>query len=163
MALAGVHLSAAEVAALFGLSERRVNQLKAAGILSVTKGKGFAVVEAVPAYIEFLRKDADRGKDAKARKEAALADQAELNLAKRRGEIVQAAGVAKLFADAAANVKARLRNLPPKLAKAVQGQSIARSEAQIREGIDEALEALANIDVQAVGVEGADAEVSPPD
>lgn len=161
MAEAQTLLSAAQLAKLLKLSERRVNQLKSAGILTAQK-EGFPLVENVQSYIEFLRKDDEKGRDAKARKETALAERAELDLAERRGDLIRVARVAKVVGDAAANAKARLRNLPGRLARAVQGKDIAGSEAIIRKGIDEALEAIANVDVQARPESaGEDSEVSP--
>lgn len=147
------YLKAAALADLFGLSERRVNQLKAEKVLVPIRDKGFPVIASVKAYVEFLRREDEKGRDAKARKESAFAEQAELNLAERRGELIPVAQVTKIVSDVAMNVKARLRNLPPRLAREVQDKDIASSEAVIREGIDEALQAIANVEVEATTTE----------
>lgn len=80
--------------------------------------------------------------EAKQRREAAQAELAELDLAERRGELMHVSDYEQLVGDAFARVRARLTNLPSRLAGVVVGcetiqEAQARVDPLVREAMDE--------------------------
>jgi phage terminase Nu1 subunit (DNA packaging protein) len=81
--------------------------------------------------------------EARRRKEAAQAAMIELDLAKRRGEVVEIEEVADAVGDDYANLRAKLLSLPTKLAPQVAGlEDLAKCKAIIEKGVHDALEEL---------------------
>jgi terminase small subunit / prophage DNA-packing protein len=81
--------------------------------------------------------------EARRRKLAAEAAMVELDLAKRRGEVIEIEEVAGVVGDDYANVRAKLLSLPTKLAPQLIGiEDPAECKALIERGVSEALEEL---------------------
>jgi hypothetical protein len=90
---------------------------------------------------------ADLGEDfqaARARREAAEADLAELKLAEQRGELVRAADVRAIYARRAAALRDGLRQIPARVASVVAAESDqARCHDVLQTEIDAVLSVLA--------------------
>jgi len=82
-------------------------------------------------------------RDAKLRRELAAAERAELDLGKRRGELVLADDVSRAVADAFAQVRTRLLSVPSRAKQRRPGLSVD-DVLVIEELIREALEELAD-------------------
>lgn len=80
--------------------------------------------------------------DAKARKLAAEAELAELELAKARGEVVAIGDAAKLIAEEYTAVRSKLLALPTKLAPLLNTDNTEATRALLARGIHEALDEL---------------------
>lgn len=81
--------------------------------------------------------------EARRRKVAAEAAMVELDLAKRRGEVIEIADVAGLVGEDYANLRAKLLSMPTKLAPIVATESdLAQCKALLERGVEEALEEL---------------------
>jgi hypothetical protein len=109
----------------------------------------------VRGYIRFLRdrainadvKEGEEG-DHKKRLMGARADIAEHEAKRLSGELVPVAHVARVWIDAAANVRARLLSIPQKTAPLVSVETdIERCHAVIETQIHEALSELAGVEV----------------
>lgn len=82
--------------------------------------------------------------EARARREAALAELAELDLAQRRGELVPADLIQRHWETLAANTRGKLLNLPGRLAASVMGcETLQEAERAAMMLVREALEELA--------------------
>lgn len=81
--------------------------------------------------------------EARRRKVSAEAAMMELDLSKRRGEVVEIADVAEMVGEDYANVRAKLLSLPAKLAPVLATESdIAACQGLLEAGISEALDEL---------------------
>jgi len=88
--------------------------------------------------------------EARRRKLAAEATMAELELAKRRGEVIEIDQVASVIGDDYANVRAKLLALSTKLAPQLVGvESLGECQQLIERGVTEALEELTADEVYA--------------
>jgi phage terminase Nu1 subunit (DNA packaging protein) len=94
--LTSAHADAATVAKFVGLTSKRVQQLHAENRIPAPDAAGlYPLAATVQRYIEFLRARADTGTitTAKRRKLEAQASIAEMELAKKRGELLDAKAV----------------------------------------------------------------------
>ena len=82
--------------------------------------------------------------EATRRKVAAQALLAELELKTREGALLDAAAVVKAWVAHGANIKAKLRNLPPRLAAACVGKSLVEAEAEALREVDAILTEIAD-------------------
>jgi hypothetical protein len=149
----------ATIAKLLELTERRVYQLAAQGVIPRTPQGRYELIPAVRGYIRFLRdrainadvKEGEEG-DHKKRLMGARADIAEHEAKRLSGELVPVAHVARVWIDAAANVRARLLSIPQKTAPLVSVEAdIERCHAVIETQIHEALSELAGVEVVSTG------------
>lgn len=106
-----------------------------------------------PAFNRFVREAAvadavERVKpadfeEARARKEAANAELAELDLAERRGQLVTREGARKAMASLCERVRARLVTLPPKVAPLVVGcDTVPQAQRELERAVEEVLAEL---------------------
>lgn len=96
-------------------------------------------------------KEAD---DVKLRKLLAETEMVELELAKKKGEVVELPLVERALSQAFADVQARLRNLPGRLAPQLLGETEERRFKDVMLGeIDEALEELSTLDLTGLDAE----------
>ena len=146
--------SATELAAVLGLSARRVRELAEAGVLK-RRGRGrYDAAEATRDYARHLREVAagraaatggDGGLDLveqRARLAAAQADRAELELAARRGQLVDAEQVKAGFVNMVTTAKTRLMGVPSKAKARIPTLTVRDIEA-LEDLITEALIAVA--------------------
>lgn len=149
-------LKQVEIAALLGLTERRIQQLHAEGLPRNGEGRGGVYVwPSVLAWwtdrISGSREGGDES--SKSRKEAAEADMAEMKRDALAGTLLDAEDVRTTWAEALANMRAKMLTMPSKGAVQMEdGQTLAEREAILQAVVDEALAELAGR-----GTGGADA------
>lgn len=145
----------ATIAKLLELTERRVYQLAAQGVIPRTPQGRYELIPAVRGYIRFLRdrainadvKEGEEG-DHKKRLMKARADIAEFEAERLSGELVPVAHVSKVWIDAAANMRSRLLAIPHKAAPVVAVEAdIDRCHGILETQIHEALSELAGVEV----------------
>lgn len=158
------------IAKLFNLTERRVQQLAAEGVIPKAAHGRYELVPAVQGYVKYLQ-ERSLGQQLpegqidyhaeKARKTRAEADIAEMDAAARRGELVEAAAVGATWATVFREVQANLLGqAPARIASLVIGE---REEGRIKSIVlaemREALDAAASTDAGALlggSVDGGD-------
>lgn len=152
--MAGIEISKADLAQYVGVSLTTITNWVRQGCPYVTKGaKGrawtFNSAEVMTWREEKIAQNAvgDTAsldiEEARRRKLAAEAAMVELDLAKRRGEVIEIEEVAGVVGDDYANVRAKLLSLPTKLAPQLIGiDDPAECQALIERGVAEALEEL---------------------
>lgn len=120
----------ADFGRLVNLSERRVHQLVLDGTLPQVAKARFEFGPTIRAYIASLKgKDGseDSGPDSvkghKVRLLAAQADQAELDLAKAKGEVAPVAEFERAQARMAAEVRANVMNVPARVVLSLLGET----------------------------------------
>lgn len=139
------------IAKLLLITERRVQQLTKDGVIPKAERGRYELAPAVQGYIRYLQ-DRNLKVDGaevidfnaeRARKLKAEADIAELEAAKKRGEIATIEQVQRSVENAFAEVRANMRNIPSRLVTQLIGETneVAMKEKMIDE-IDLALTAL---------------------
>lgn len=118
--------STREIAKIFGVSTRRVEQLKTEGIINgFGKPTKYELLPTVKAYIKHLsdkangreKKDNESAKiEAEARYKKAKAEMAELQLKELKGELHRATDVEEIMTDHVLMIRGMLIALPNKLA-----------------------------------------------
>jgi ADP-ribose pyrophosphatase YjhB (NUDIX family) len=150
----GAHeLSKREFAELFGISEKQIERFCQAGMPHRKKGRLVFIVmpQGRVWYHEHLvTKGEDRVRPTKRsesadRRAAAEAELAEIALAKARSELMPVADFERIVGGSYARVRARLINLPRRIAGAVLGaQTLQEAEARAEPIVREAMEELRN-------------------
>lgn len=143
------------LALMFGVTAMRVQQLASDGVV-VRKGRGqYLLIDSVRNYLAYSKgkpKNQHDGSDSeagrtyeahRARLTKAKADIAEIEADLKKGTTHDAAAVAAVWADMIGNARAKLLGLPTKLAGALDGLTITEREAIIKDGVNEALQELA--------------------
>lgn len=139
---------------LFDLTPRRVQQLTAEGVLVKTTRGLYDLVASVKGYVKYLRALAERGADRDpggwdVRRRRANAETAELELAQKRGEVVNLAEVMESDQRLATVVRSGMLAVPGKAAVIIPDKSTAaQRETIIRRLVDEALSALSQKSVK---------------
>jgi phage terminase Nu1 subunit (DNA packaging protein) len=129
------------IATLLDLSERRVQQLSAEGVIPKSERGRYELVPAVQGYVHFLR---DRNVNpgvvsldvARQRKTAAEAELAEIELAKARADVVAIDDVAKRWDAILSGVRTRMLALPSKVAPMVTHEN---DQGIVKECIEDAI------------------------
>ena len=153
MDLAGYRPTLSEVAALFGKSSRWLSDLRAKGELPED---GATLKEFVAAWTSLAagaggKKSIDAHK---ARHAAAKADQAEMEVAEMRRELLPRLQVNQAVQSAFARVRAKLLAMPAKSAPAIAAmKSVLPIQEKMTELVHEALAELASTDVDVRGDE----------
>lgn len=136
---------AAVIAKIFGVSTRRIEQLKAEGII---KGQGkptkYDLLPTIQAYIKYLSDKANgREKkekdarletdklDAEKRIKAAKAEVAEMELAELQGKLHRAEDVEAITTDHVLFLRSMLMAMPGKLAVDLAGDHTAAEQAEV--------------------------------
>lgn len=136
---------AAVIAKIFGVSTRRIEQLKAEGII---KGQGkptrYDLLPTIQAYIKYLSDKANgrekKEKDAKLetdkldaekRIKAAKAEVAEMELAELQGKLHRAEDVEAITTDHVLFLRSMLMAMPGKLAVDLAGDHTAAEQAEV--------------------------------
>lgn len=141
------------IARLFNLTPRRVQQLAKDGIIPKAARGEYALAPAVQGYVSFLQERAENpGSDSKislnaerARKTKAEADIAELEAAKRKGELIAADEVSEAWQVIMAEVRANLlHNVPVRVAAQAKAETDeSKIKALVKAEIADALRAMA--------------------
>jgi phage terminase Nu1 subunit (DNA packaging protein) len=154
-----------DLANLFGISERRVQQLVKEGLPRDGRGK-FDFVKAVKWYTRYLHAALERKavpigsgdskgyvgeREARIRQIRATADLKELELAEKRHEVVAVSDVERVLADLVLTTKGQIMALPFRLASDLVGEtSRVMVQAKLEKACKEALGFLA----KSVGKDG---------
>jgi len=143
------HLTQAQAAEIAGMSARRLRQLEQEGAGPPREagaypprqfGRWLLARNAVAAG----RLDANQEK---ARLDAARASLAELELAARRGELVEVTAVTALWVDEVARLRSRLLHLPSRVAPTLVGvEDLRVAEHALRDALIETLGAISAVD-----------------
>jgi len=143
-----------ELAAILGVSDRRIRQLKddfglfQHGSGSGNKIKKYCLEKCVPEYINYkLEAEAQGGTNADKEKEQAEHEKIKkkisiLKLRRLRGELHEAKDVEEFLTDMLVNFKNRLLSMPTKVAPLVQGEEdvniiVGILEKEVFESLDE--------------------------
>jgi hypothetical protein len=110
-----------ELAVYLDVSPRRVQQMVQEGVLPAPIGAEYDARACINRYIQSLRAQRDGGgtltlTDERTRLARASADEKELELAQRRGEIVETAWVVEAFGRIMETFRARMLAIPAKVA-----------------------------------------------
>lgn len=146
------------VAEWLDLSERRVQQMAAEGILPRADRGQYDLQACVKAYIHFLKsipgagssedQRIDYGKE-RARLVKYKADLTEMEAAQAKGELLQAEDVKNTWIEMVSHCRARLLALPTKLAPIVYAQkTLPEITAAIKQGVHEALAELSRTEIE---------------
>lgn len=156
---AAVILTAHDLGAIVGVSERRIRELRDQGVIPDNGQGRYILGEAVAAYCAHLRPSQGRaaaGGSAedldltveRARKAKEEADRLEMQNAQMRHQLLARADVDAAVTAAFARVRARLIGLAAKLAPILMTlQSAAEAQAAIREAINGVLRELSETTV----------------
>lgn len=148
--------SAEVLAKLLDITERRVRQLSAEGIIpKVSRGR-YEMIGAVRGYIRYLRElniqsdvgPADYGTQ-RARLVKARADLAEMEASQMRGDLLFAPDVTAAWTEIVALMRARLLVLPDKIAPVVhETTSINQAKDVIKKAVYEVLTEIAETEIE---------------
>lgn len=149
-----------DLAAIFGVTDRRIRQLTKDGILpQVGRGK-YVLGDAIQSYIKHLQervKEAAKSVDPKdlqkelTRLRKAQADKAELEVAEYQGKLHRAEDVEAEWTEMLSNFRAKMLALPTKLAPMLAMQDdIQEVQAMLKAGIYEALQELSEYDPERI-------------
>jgi phage terminase Nu1 subunit (DNA packaging protein) len=132
-----------QVASLLNLTPRRVQQLAKEGVIPKAERGRYQIAGCVRGYIAFLQKTAETAQaraaqpvfvdlqKERARKTAAEAELAEIEVAKARGEVVLVADYEAALGTVLDRLTARLRGLPVQLAAAgPEAEALAETEVE---------------------------------
>lgn len=136
-----------EIAAMFGVTARTITDWQEAGMpVAVHGGPGVPGEYDAPACIRWLIEREVRkvqGESPKDRLARLQGDQLEMDLAARRGKLIEAAAVEPMMRAAIVSARERIRNEPARIADMLEGKDKAEREAMLRGLFDEALMTLA--------------------
>ena len=145
------------ISKLLLLTPRRVNQLVNEGILPRAERGRYELVPVVQAYIKYLREKAVRGDisddyaNHRTRLLKARADMAEMEQAQLMDQLIPAADVEKAWGEVLAACRARLLNLPTKVAPEVfAADNLVHVKALLKQSVYEALNELSSVHVETV-------------
>lgn len=149
--------SAKILANLFGLTERRIEQLVKEGMPKERRGK-YDLLKCVRWYVRFLQTALEKKaipmgdgyvgeRDERIRLIRSNADLNEIELAKQRGQLVAIQDVEKAMTDLVLTTKARILAVAPRVAPDLVGlDSRVMAHAIVEKGLNEALIVLAKYD-----------------
>src|SRR5262245_11854775 len=158
-------VTVADLATLLVISERQIQRLVKQGVIPLAKNKQgqnlrarFVLGEAVPRYLEHLRDsvlvDANEEayQSARARRMQAAARQAELQLGRDSGELIQSDVVFREMATVMITVKKHVLAIPTRLARAMLGLTeFAKSYQLLDDACRGALREASKFDVRQLG------------
>ncbi len=135
-----------EIAAMFGVTARTITDWQEAGMpVAVQGGPGVPGEYDAPACIRWLVEREVRkvqGESPKDRLARLQGDQLEMDLAARRGKLIDAGAVEPMMRAAIVSARERIRNEPARIATALEGKDKVAREATLRELFDEVLTKL---------------------
>lgn len=136
-----------ELAAIFGVSSRTVQEWQAAGMpVEVFGGPGvsgeYDSVACIRWAVDRELKKVTGGETAKDRLARLQGDALEAKLAVDRGQLIAAAAVEPVMRAAIVTARERIRNEPARIAVLMEGKDRAEREALLRVLLDETLQKL---------------------
>lgn len=157
------------MARLLDLSERRIQQLSREGVIPKSERGRYDLIGSVRGYIRYLRDlamKADKGIPdygaERARLVKARADLTEMEATLKRGELIPVEQTQEAWIKVVSHLRARLLVLPDKLAPIVyESESISEAKSAIKQAVWEALEELAETEIQIDPAEWASAAEDP--
>lgn len=136
-----------EIAAMFGVTARTITDWQEAGMpVAVQGGPGVPGEYDAPACIRWMIEREVRkvqGESPKDRLARLQGDQLEMDLAERKGKLIEAAAVEPMMRAAIVSARERIRNAPAQIAAALEGRDKAERETLLRELLDDMLAKLA--------------------
>ena len=160
------------IARLLDLSTRRVQQLSKEGVIPRAERGRYEISASVRGYIAYLKeRSINPGvvsfDEVRARKTAAEAEMAEIDLKEKKGLLIATEEVARSWAEIIGACRSKLLSMPAKIAPVVAVEDIPAICKQIvEEQIEEALDELSKWvgsykpDVDADDPDGGDAEAA---
>lgn len=143
--------SAAVIAGLLGLSERRVRQLRDSGVVKEVRPGLYALRESVQGYIAYIKNSGTAGDGSvdynteRAKLVKAKRQNAEYDLKLREGQLHEAKDVELVMKNMLVSFKARLSAIPAKLSPVLAARSDAVEIFDIiKAEIDDALNELSD-------------------
>ena len=138
-----------ELAQIFGVSQRRIQEFVQLGILAKQKRGQYSLRGCTKAYIRFLRDKQSRYpvdlQNERARLTKLQADKADHELKEARGEVIRAEDVAQTWGDLVIAARSRLLAIPTSLTPAVLAADNQNTVTELlRDSIEEALNELAD-------------------
>lgn len=147
------NVGVSQLAYLFRVTERRIQQLAAEGIIQKKARGRYNLVESVRGYVQFLQdiasgsqgeKETDYG-DARTQKMRADADKAIMETAQLAGNLIPADIVAYSWNHLVGAFRAKLLNLPKKAAPLVQHEnSFRKCQSALQSAVHECLAELSD-------------------
>jgi hypothetical protein len=131
-----------ELADLLGLKPRQIDNLVIEGMPRTKRGRAYVYGEqAVAWYYQRKEQASEQRPDvlsSQARREAAKADLAELDLAEKRGQLVRIADVCKDYGAMLERLRGKLLNAPGKYAPRIVGiRTLAQARAVLEDLVRE--------------------------
>lgn len=142
-----------DLAELFDLTERRIQQLADDGIIKKSRRGEYELFPSVQGYIEFLKNSANGTSSGLAeqrlRQAKAKADREELELKALTGDLVEKSDAIAAWGEAVQMMKTMLLSIPAKVAQSVRvAKSDAEAKSIIEERIKKTLNAIVNVEIQ---------------
>lgn len=130
-----------------GLTERRIRQMRDAGIIRETKPGLYDMKPTVQAYLAYLRNNTGDLNQQRAELTKAKKELAELELGERKGNLHRTEDVEQALTTMLMNFRTKIMSIPAKLAKTVAGMSdSAEIYDLLKKETDEALDELSDYD-----------------
>jgi len=144
------------LAEMLRLTPRRIQQLAREGQIPKASRGRYPLIESVRGYVDYLNELAAKARQGaeqlvapKLRKETALAELAELELAEKRRETIPRAETERFLVALFSHVRTRIRGVPRKAAPpAHAAESVAEVEEIFWKHLSEALEQLSDTKIQ---------------
>jgi len=142
-----------DLAELFDLTDRRIQQLADEGIIKKSKRGEYELFPSIQGYIHFLKSAANGTSSGLAeqrlRQAKAKADREELELKALTGDLVDKTDAIAAWGEAVQMMKTMLLSIPAKVAQSVRvAKSDAEAQRLIEERIKKALNTIANVEIQ---------------
>ena len=136
-----------QFAQIVGVTQQRISKLIAEGILKRGEtASGIPFVENLKKYYEYkfgIAGDID-GKAEMARLTKAKRELAEMEVSKRRGELLEAAQVESFVVETLTNFRNKFSGFPAKLSPQIEGKSVTQISSILTAECDELLNELAD-------------------
>lgn len=141
-----------------GLTERRIRQMRDAGIIRETKPGLYDMKPTVQAYLAYLRNNTGDLNQQRAELTKTKKELAKLELDERKGDLHRTEDIEQALTTMLMNFRTKVMSMPVKLAKTLAGMSDnAEIYDLLKKETDEALDELSDYDTAfAVQQEGAD-------
>lgn len=146
------------VAQWLGLTERRIRQMRDAGIIREAKPGLYDMKPTVQAYLAYLRNNTGDLNQQRAELTKTKKELAKLELDERKGDLHRTEDIEQALATMLMNFRTKVMSMPAKLAKTLASMSDnAEIYDLLKKETDEALDELSDYDTAfAVQQEGAD-------
>ena len=144
-----INVSVSDLAILFGVSQRRIQEFAQLGIIEKTGRGRYNLSDCVQRFVHFLREKRAQYpidlQNERARLTKLQADKADLELMEARGEVIRAEDVASTWADLVIAARSRLLAIPTSLTPAVLAADKQNVVTELlRDAIEDALTELAD-------------------